>query len=381
MPTFPTFRLPYLLVALLAAAVAAPPTPLAAQPSEHVLRQPRLTIGATDGAEAYLLFGARQAHRLSDGRIVLANLGTQQLRLYDAGGRHLRTIGRRGSGPGEFTGLQQLGVIRGDTIVAYDLFQARVSIFSPSGDLVRTYSVQPFANEVAPRAVGFTGSGEVVVHTDFGRVFVPGEHRDSITFGVVGVSGTPGTTLGRYAGEEYFILASAGAAVRRPIAFGRDTYASARGDHIVIGSSDSFRISVFDGSGRPRRVQTGERPARPVQQAEVRALDEKWLEGVRAEMREGLRRETSRFPHRAMYPAFAGLLVDAAGRIWVEEFESPTATERRWTVYGSNGAVLRRVRGSAGMRVVDAGDDYVLVRHVDDYGVESIRLFDLPRLR
>lgn len=62
-----------------------------------------LTIGEEEGAESLLLHRVRTALRLPDGRIVIANGGSHELRLVDASGMYLRSVGRMGGGPGEFS--------------------------------------------------------------------------------------------------------------------------------------------------------------------------------------------------------------------------------------------------------------------------------------
>ena len=74
----------------------------------RVAAEPTVDIGVLDGAPEYQLFRVRAALTLSDGRIVVSNSGTQQLRLYDPQGRYLVTAGGPGEGPGEFARLGQL---------------------------------------------------------------------------------------------------------------------------------------------------------------------------------------------------------------------------------------------------------------------------------
>lgn len=353
----------------------------AAQVDEEVLREPSFRIGTADGDQDYLLFGAGQAVRLDDGRIVVINTGTNQFRIYDQNGRHLRTVGRRGEGPGEFNGLQRIGVAAGDTILAYDVWSGRLSAFSREGEFVRSQAVAPFEGELAPRAAGFTASGRMLAHTDFDRVFVPGERRDSITYALVDGTGEASTALGRYAGEEFFVLTTGGAAVRRPVTFGRNTFAAARGDRIVIGSSDTFRFTLFDASGRRLGVHSETRDSRRVQRADVRAADAAWLKRMRPEMRDDLERRIGEFPHRETYPVFEDLLVGADGSVWVQEYAVPGRPERRWTVFGPDGSPLRQVRAEDPLRVVDAGADWVLAWMRDEYDRESILFFPLPPAR
>jgi hypothetical protein len=63
-----------------------------------------LTIGGGDTPESS--FGRVGSTLLGDdGRIYVADAQDQHIRVYSDAGRHLFTIGRRGSGPGEFTGV------------------------------------------------------------------------------------------------------------------------------------------------------------------------------------------------------------------------------------------------------------------------------------
>ena len=68
--------------------------------------QPSLSIGSVDSGEADQLFRVTDATRLPDGRIVIANSGSNELRVFNADGSHAGTWGGRGEGPGEFTSYQ-----------------------------------------------------------------------------------------------------------------------------------------------------------------------------------------------------------------------------------------------------------------------------------
>lgn len=63
---------------------------------------PLLEIGVREGEEAYQLHRVRGSVRLEDGRIVVLNAGSQELRYFDPDGRFLGAVGGRGEGPGEF---------------------------------------------------------------------------------------------------------------------------------------------------------------------------------------------------------------------------------------------------------------------------------------
>ncbi|HEX7024405.1 MAG TPA: hypothetical protein VF187_06275, partial [Gemmatimonadales bacterium] len=61
---------------------------------------PLVDIGGGDDPEQDL-DNVRGATRLGDGRIVVANTGSGELRIYDGKGKWLRNLGRKGEGPGE----------------------------------------------------------------------------------------------------------------------------------------------------------------------------------------------------------------------------------------------------------------------------------------
>ncbi len=76
------------------------------------------------------------ARPLSDGRWIVVDWAT--LKLFDQRGRYIRTIGREGSGPGEFHQLREVCVTQGDTIIGISLNDRRISVFDSTGKHVRS---------------------------------------------------------------------------------------------------------------------------------------------------------------------------------------------------------------------------------------------------
>ena len=77
---------------------------------------PDLRIGTMDGPEEHQLFRVSGARLLADGRIVVANVGSADLRYFDANGDYLSSEGRRGGGPGEYEQPDLVGVMEGDSV-------------------------------------------------------------------------------------------------------------------------------------------------------------------------------------------------------------------------------------------------------------------------
>ena len=104
---------------------------------------------------------AHDAALLSDGSLVVAHSGEQEILWFDRAGRLSRKTGRRGSGPGEFRGLNSVVVMRGDTILAYDGRLSRLTVLSAAGELVRTQQLQALVPPSA-KLVGRLGLGSLV---------------------------------------------------------------------------------------------------------------------------------------------------------------------------------------------------------------------------
>lgn len=347
-------------------------------PPALVLEQPAVRIGKADGDPDYLLFGATSGARLASGGVALSNTGTNQVRIYDGDGTHVRTIGGVGSGPGEFRGLQQVGVIRGDTIVAYDVHLGRITYFTSAGELAHTVQVRPFGNGVLPRGHGFTLDGRMLARSDFNRVFTRGPRRDTVVFALLDRDGAAADTLGRYAGAEIFIIATPEAALQRDVAFGRGVFASARGAFAVVGTNDDYRFDVYTATGTRARTHTVRHEPRRVQPADVRLANELWLGGMPDFIRGDIEKRLGEFPHGATYPAYGELLVAADGSIWVQAYAAPGSGERRWTVFAADGRLLRTVRADSALQLIDAGRDYALARIRDELGVERVHRFRIP---
>lgn len=104
-----------------------------------------LRIGSLDDPETALTF-VGSMHVSDDGMMHVTQPLVAEIRVYSADGELLRTVGRRGEGPGEFQRIGMLGVV-GDSLWVFDSGTDRFSFFDPgSGALlgsVRAPSTDP----------------------------------------------------------------------------------------------------------------------------------------------------------------------------------------------------------------------------------------------
>lgn len=99
--------------------------------------EPALQIGVTHGDTDYELHRAASTLRLPDGRIVVSNAGTNELRFFDANGRFLMKVGGEGEGPGEFRRLVRLYRFGSDSILALDIGPNNLSVLDLQGNFGR----------------------------------------------------------------------------------------------------------------------------------------------------------------------------------------------------------------------------------------------------
>lgn len=92
-------------------------------------------IGAQDGPAAMTAIAGLTVGR--DGHLYVSQPQEALVRVFDARGRPVRTIGREGKGPGEFVLPSRMGW-RGDTLWVADEVQGRINLFTVDGTPVRS---------------------------------------------------------------------------------------------------------------------------------------------------------------------------------------------------------------------------------------------------
>ena len=76
------------------------------------------------------------------GRFVISDRSDKDVKVYGRDGRRALTVGRAGHGPGEFAYMITAQAY-GDSLLAYDIFNARISIFTRDGRIARSLIVPP----------------------------------------------------------------------------------------------------------------------------------------------------------------------------------------------------------------------------------------------
>lgn len=341
--------------------------------------RPLLDIGTLEGDEAYQLFQVSDAVRLPDGRVVVANNGSSELRFFDANGRHLLSTGRKGEGPGEFQGLGAVVLVR-DSIAAYDWNLRRVSIFGLDGTFARSFGLQ-FPSG-SPQPVGTFADGRWLCSTNM--VFGPGEvsevRRDTAAYYVFGNDGTLEDSLFATPSWEYYVKGTDRMVMARSLPFGRGLAAATFADGFWAGVTDRYELRRYAPDGTLELVMRKAHTDQPVTDSDIEAYKADALEGID---NDNFRRQTEQMfqemPIAGTMPAFSSITVDEQGDLWVSEYTAPRTPMRSWTVFDPDGRMLGALDLPADLRVFQIGRDFVLGVWRDDMDVEHVRVYRLVR--
>ena len=344
---------------------------------------PTVSIGEVEGEDPYLLHDVSDAMMLGDGRIVVANSGTSELRVFNGSGTHVSTWGGEGEGPGEFSWLRAVEPWTGDSLLAWYGPRRDISVFDADGNYGRSFTFgtnddDPRLWALVPEAT--TRSGLILaMHDPHLLITVAAEVRDA--------KGSLLSSLGSYPGQEMaMVTATMADAILFSVRLPRATW----DDLFVIGPTDRYALKAFAGDGTLARIVRRAHETRAVTRAHIDAYVEEILsppypdDWTESQIESYLAEERQRYrvaPVVENFPAFASVMADALDHLWVEEYEIP-GEERPgvlWTVFDPEGKVLGFVETPEGLEIHEIGEDYILGQARDELGVEYVQVWPLER--
>lgn len=340
---------------------------------------PLLQVGERQAGGAYDLFQVGAALRLKGGGLVMANGGSRELRFFDARGGHLRSVGGRGAGPGEFQNLTWLRRYRGDSLLAYDSRLRRLTVFDADGSFGRVLALGSRDGVQLP--LGALEDGSIVgLRVTPPQGDLTGIIRRAEILYRLSPAGEVLDSLSSFAGREMFANRRGGDLAFVPIPHARFTSYATHEAVIFAGTNDTYEIMVLSASGdlemRLRRPVDPE----PATAADGNALIEYQLSQIDdSTLRERQRRVLDGLPTADAKPAYAGILADRAGYLWVQRYDALSEAPPTYDVFSPAGAWHTTVVLPTGVRPLDIGQDYLVAHWTDDLGVEYIRVLRLER--
>ena len=332
--------------------------------------EPILTIGELDGPEEYLLFQVSGARQLSNGNIVIANAGTGELRFYDPNGRHVRSIGGEGDGPGEFRSMGEPWPLGSDSIAIWDSRNARLTVFDIDGEFGRSFRLDPITDALRPSPQGILADNALLVSAAVRREGQrpEGISQDSILYSRYSLEGAHMATFIRRQGHWYILrdlgggMSGGGQLINWP-----NPTATVFGERWYYGSAESWEIGVYSADGALTRLYRRDKPNRIF-------TEEKRDEGPESSSAQVL--FTITMPTPETFPAYRSFKVSDDGSLWVENFIVPNE-QPSWAVFREDGRFLGDVETPIGAQVTHIGDDFVLVIWEDELEVQQVQMYEL----
>ena len=290
----------------------------------------------------------------NEGRIVVADRQAKNLKLLRSDGTLLDTLGRAGSGPGEFRQLIDVQVARGDSLYAFDPRQSRLTVFAPGAPYRLSRTVR------LPRKSGFPIRFQILdeaVVAEFASTSSPEEgvaRPSPRTWRVVRESGALGDTLLQTPGYRMLTTETSGGGFRMQtiplsprtaIAWGPD-------GRLYHGWTDSLHVEVRSLNGSSTDIASV--PTDPVPLTET--ARDSVLKDTDSDIRSKL---GPALPDTK--PAFTDLIVADDGRIWVKRPKKKAEPDTTpWWILNSESKKIQEVRlpSEVELEVVQNGRAY-----------------------
>jgi hypothetical protein len=357
----------------------------------HLSETPTLTLGSAEGDSSQEFYQVAGMARLSDGTIVVANNGSSELRYFSPDGTLRARAGHKGGGPGEFQMLMSLQRLPGDSLLAYDLMNRRLSVFDRAGRHGRDIAMASTGPVVMMQIAGRFKDGRYLAlspNTSVGPAMLSrpvGPARDSTVVLLLDTAATIADTLGLFPGARVNVrnmeMLGRSFPMPVPVPFSPSTVIAAGDSVAYVGTSDTYEIRVLAPDGTLRRLIRYAQPPRPVTDADKEAYAERLkdfrMPGPANAMMDQFRKAMTDVEYPETMPAYGQISVDADQNLWVADVTAGSDAPTRWSVFDPQGRLRGFVTTPPRFQVRDIGADYVLGAMTDETEIERVLLYQL----
>lgn len=276
----------------------------------------------------------------SRGRIYVADWFHAHVSVLDSTGALVRTVGRKGLGPGEFRAIRGIQVLPGDSLLVYDPNASRLAVFAPdAGEPAYGVNLAATLNGPAPFLVHRSGAGGAYLAL-FRPPFMQGDTARRVDeLRVLNPDGSANDRPLRTFASKSFLHVKQGRGFSvMPNPFGTEAlFALGRGGELHLAWSDSLRVETIDLTGRRTGGFSFPHTAPGVTREDVDSalsgMPEQMVRMFRPALEDSL-------PER--WPALRALLTDGAGVLWVG-LSTPAGAQAEWASFNSGGRYLGSV--------------------------------------
>lgn len=311
-----------------------------------------ISIGIADGDEKYMMGAIADVAVSASGDIYVWDRSVPAIRVYDATGKYVRTIGRLGSGPGEYRPGGALAIGRNGNLLMWDPGNARINVYSATGDVVTSWPTKSGSSgSVEGRGLLTIDAGGITYAQSMFVIRQPGKPVDTrIGWIRFQPNGSPQDTVFTppYPEERLLRAEARGQFSTRVVPFMPNAYyeLSPLG-YFVSGVSDRIALDINE----PGKPVLSIRRTVPPQAVTARERDSARAD-ITAEMRKVLPTWSwngSDIPKTK--PVYSSLTIASDGRLWVQLAEGPRAKEDS-AALGRGQMMVMEGRGGGALRTV-----------------------------
>ncbi|MFO7734178.1 MAG: 6-bladed beta-propeller [Candidatus Aminicenantes bacterium] len=322
-------------------------------PKEGVVRyalEEELVIGG-EGAGAESVLNRPQSLQVdADGNIYVLDWGDVDIKVFAPDGRRLRTVGRKGQGPGEFDTPADFALSADGRIFLLSGRQHRLSVLDGSGTYLSSFAVDGFCSGLAVDRSNRVYYSQMLT-PDVGGV--GGEYQLSqnrIALFRTDEKGTDTTKLGEYLDITMLRkVTKLGEGVSSQSMSSREAYRTSwlvgPDDRVYIGYNKDYRLDVYDPEWN-LLFRFG-REFTPLRHPAYKP------DGA----------------HPEFYPAFSDWrkFFDDEGNLWLQQYVEEGVEEFVFDVFTPEGIYLKQVRAPQNLFLVRGDLAYSIVRAEDEF--------------
>jgi len=304
-----------------------------------------LKIGEAEGRKEYV-FGVIGSIAVDpEENIYISDSKEIHIKKFDRNGKYLRTIGRKGQGPGEFERVTRIMLDLRNDLMVFDGMGRRLSFFSPSGDFIKTIS----SRELSISDLMMNSRGRFLFST----------------YQMNPVTGMMSTSLSLSDGN-FNLVKSVAVGKLQDVLTPFQPYlvwTIMKNDHILFGFNDRYEITRVDREGN--MIMKISRDFQPVPIApEERKRRLEWLE-------QPLDKKTP-----PDYPAFQSITTDEESRMIVRIYEKPGTGEGDfYDIFDAEGRYISKIILQYPPRLWKQNKLYIVEE--DSNGFQSVKRYDV----
>ncbi len=345
----------------------------------RVSETPVLIIGEEDDASFGDIVGVT---RLEDGTIVVADAFARHVRLFSANGTELATVGRRGSGPGEFETIAKMIDNGVDRIGVFDSRLLRLTTIERDGTQRNSVPMEIISARDRVVPVGWLTDGNVVATHNPRDSIRRDRYRQRLELLTHDTTGAVHDSLATIPGTQMWDWEWEMGVTPAMVPFGRMTIVRVRDNSVYVAANDGYRIDRYNETGQLVGViklttKPTSLPARAIEthKAAERAKGTSGLDSKGPG--EIFGRLADDAPYPEFVPAYDDLLVDTRGRLWVRDFRIDKSATSHYTVFERNGITTAAIAMPGGFEPTDIDDGFIVGIWKDEFDIESVRVYTL----